>query len=484
MFKSWLVDNKGKLFLLFGLYCLVTISIGLANHPFVDDASRQVSGISSFGADYARYGSDYAAYLLEGSRHLVDLGLTTFVVSAIILTAVSSILLFVLNDEKPVKWSSVFAGVVIGINPWFMESISFRFDGPYICLSLLFSTLPYLFWKTKYFFPISVVSIFMMYNTYQASSGLYILLLLTLLYKDYLTTKVTRKHLNKMLLGLSAFLSGTFLYFIEMKLNPQLTERFGNTEIAPLSELLPTIVKNYRLYFESIINQSAHIWLVLGCLSLFLFVLLFNIKGEKVSRKLVWFSNILYLFLGFLISYGIYVAVVNPLATYRTRYMYGFAFFLGIILILLSSCLKNKYIEYVKTITIFALSYYFISFGLSYAYLLSTQNDYFEIQSVALAKELSDKIPSKDITIHTNRLLRDSPVFMSALNNYPVLSNILYSNQSLIWPNVRKFNNVTGYNLNFVLITEPLDTNEAQLINETLDYKLYKLNDEFYLIQN
>lgn len=203
-----------------------------------------------------------------------------------------------------------------------------------------------------------------------------------------------------------------------------------------------------------------------------------------MKLQLVWLTNIFYLFVGFLVSYGIYAVVVNPLATYRTRYIYGFAFFLGIIFILITTYQKDSFVDTVKAVIVVALGYYFLAFGLSYAYLLSTQNDYFEVQSVALAQELSDKIPSKDVTIYTNQLVRDSPAFISAVEHYPILNNILYSNRSLIWPNVMKFNNITGYHLNFVLITEPLDTNKAELINETLDYRLYQLDGNFYLLQD
>ena len=63
-------------------------------------------------------------------------------VSAIILTLTSVVVLYVMFDGEQISWVSAMGSVFIGINPWFLEPISFRFDAPYICLSVLVSVIP------------------------------------------------------------------------------------------------------------------------------------------------------------------------------------------------------------------------------------------------------------------------------------------------------------------------------------------------------
>ncbi|MFR6452535.1 MAG: glucosyltransferase domain-containing protein [Streptococcus sp.] len=44
------------------------------------------------------------------------------------------------------------SSIVIGVNPWFLEALSFRFDNPFMSLSILVSLLPFIFWESKKLF--------------------------------------------------------------------------------------------------------------------------------------------------------------------------------------------------------------------------------------------------------------------------------------------------------------------------------------------
>ena len=125
--------NKQKIFIIFVLYCVSACSIGVVNYPYIDDIARRIEGVGNFAAHYSRYLSEFASYIVQGSHHLTDTGLTTFVVSAIILTLTSVVVLYVMFDGEQISWVSAMGSVFIGINPWFLEPISFRFDAPYIC---------------------------------------------------------------------------------------------------------------------------------------------------------------------------------------------------------------------------------------------------------------------------------------------------------------------------------------------------------------
>jgi uncharacterized protein involved in cysteine biosynthesis len=187
-FLYFLHLNRNKILLIFFLYIFATCSVGVVNYPYIDDIARRVEGVGNFAAHYSRYLSEYASYVVQGSHHLTDTGLTTFVLSAIILTISSSLVLYVLFKGKKVSWISALGSIFIGINPWFIECLSFRFDAPYICLSVLCSVLPFILYESKAinYFMLSVVGVFLMCNSYQGSSGIFIIMLLTLLYRDYI----------------------------------------------------------------------------------------------------------------------------------------------------------------------------------------------------------------------------------------------------------------------------------------------------------
>ena len=169
--KGYIKRNKFVLSLILGVYLLVNINISLAEYPYIDDIGRQVLGYTGFSEHYSRYLSEFSARLIQGGPHLTDPGLTTNIISAFILTFASTILLFVLFPSKKVTPVLALASTVIGINPWFLEPLSFRFDNPFMSLSILVSILPFIFWESRKLFSIcSVVCIYLMCNSYQASS--------------------------------------------------------------------------------------------------------------------------------------------------------------------------------------------------------------------------------------------------------------------------------------------------------------------------
>ncbi|WP_447440472.1 glucosyltransferase domain-containing protein, partial [Staphylococcus aureus] len=47
--------------------------------------------------------------------------------------------------HKKLSLLALTAAMLVGFNPWFLQNLSFRFDSPYMSLSLLFSVLPFLF---------------------------------------------------------------------------------------------------------------------------------------------------------------------------------------------------------------------------------------------------------------------------------------------------------------------------------------------------
>lgn len=189
-FWEFIKRNKKACFIILSIYLVVNINIGLAEFPYIDDIGRQLEGYSGFSEHYSRYLSEISARLIQGGSHLTDPGLSTNIISAFILTFASVTLLFVLFPSKKVNLALTLSSTVIGINPWFLEALSFRFDNPFMSLSILVSLLPFIFWESKKLFNLfSIICIYLMCNSYQASSGIYIMMVLTLVFLELIYGK-------------------------------------------------------------------------------------------------------------------------------------------------------------------------------------------------------------------------------------------------------------------------------------------------------
>lgn len=99
-FKNYLLLNKSSALVIFIIYSVVNINIGLAEYPYIDDIGRQVLGYTGFSEHYSRYLSEFSARLIQGGTHLTDPGLTTNIISAFILTFASTILLFCFHRKR------------------------------------------------------------------------------------------------------------------------------------------------------------------------------------------------------------------------------------------------------------------------------------------------------------------------------------------------------------------------------------------------
>lgn len=478
--RSFFYTNIKQISTIFIIYMITILSIGIINYPYIDDIGRQVSGSTGFASSYARYFSEYSSYLVQGSHHLTDLGLTTFILSAVIMSIVSVLVLFLIFDGKRITWISALTSVLLGINPWFLEALSFRFDSPYICLSILVSVIPFLLYKknTIHYFLVSTICIFLMCNSYQASSGIYPVILLSLVFKDLIQNTSILDSLKKVGISIAAYGAAMAIFFVEMLFNPQLQERGTNTTLATLSDMPKAILMNYRVYFQTIYSQSAKIWVLLIFLAILLFIFQFLLIDKQIKS---FFYSVIYIIIGSCLSYGVYASFARPLAADRPRYAYGFAFFITIALIVSGKRINNYYFKLPRNIILGLLVYYMCSFSFTYSTALAAQKDSFELQSTILAQDLA-KYNQPNSAIYINKFFNDSPIFKNTAINYPILSALVPSNSDLYWPNLMWFNNLTHLNASFTpLGPEMIDQSKLKLLVSNHYYDMYQKGDKLFV---
>ncbi|WP_185939545.1 glucosyltransferase domain-containing protein, partial [Enterococcus faecalis] len=255
-FQSWLMANKNLLITSVVMCQVLVLSIGIINFPYIDDTGRQIDGNTDFARSYSRWGSEIGSWLVQGSRHLTDMGLWTHILSGFIVSVTGIIIVY--SFHKKLSLLALTAAMLVGFNPWFLQNLSFRFDSPYMSLSLLFSVLPFLFWnKNKVLFlVVSILSIFLMCNTYQASSGIYVVMVLALSLKQLLDNQSFIAVLKKAIVAMISYISAMFLYLIETKFNPEIATRGGMTTIASVKDIPKTILVNSQMYLSKITEQS------------------------------------------------------------------------------------------------------------------------------------------------------------------------------------------------------------------------------------
>lgn len=442
--KVFIAENKNKLIIIGGVYTLIQLAIGLVNYPYIDDIARRTSGDTMFAEHYARYLSEYASWLVQGDTHLTDMGLTPHFLSGLIMTICSGLLLYLFSDGKKVTYLAVFASILFGSHPWFLELLSFRFDTPYMTLSVLVSLIPFLFYRGNrcLFLLTTVVGVFLMCNSYQGSSGIYLIIFLSLLLQDWLTGSSLISLVWSGILAAVGYILGMGLYLIEMHFNPQLANRGSETSIASLGELPKTIMTNIVGYYHAILEASSPLWNFLFMLVVFLFIC-YTIIYSRRNRLLTFGVTLAYLYISFIASYGVYLVFSITLASVRPRYSYGFGCLFALILVMLANAVSKQRLSLAPKLVIAATTYYLLSFPFVYASALQEQKEDFTHQTLYLSQSIAPYVTNTRNQVLLNRLFRESPVVLNSTQNYPILKKLVPSNENLYWPNLLWFQTIS-----------------------------------------
>lgn len=481
-FIDYLKQNVVKVSFIFGSYLFVATYLGSINYYYIDDVSRRAFGSTGFAEHYARYFSEFASHLVQGNTHLTDLGLTTFILSAIILGIISTLIVYLISDISKMTWGAACASLFIGLNPFSLELLSFRFDTPYMMLSILVSILPFLWRDKKLLYGLSsIVGIFLMFNSYQASSGIYIVFVLFLGFLSLLKTLDFKKHFNFLFSSAAYFIIATGLYFVEMMFNPQLKDRGNNASIATLTDLPSAVITNIKAYFNVYLNELPELWKF--WILIILIIFLIQIVGRyKKSRIVTFLLTVPYIILTVMLSLGVYIASATELATVRPRYAYALAIFLGIIMVYVASQTKTNLQNIIGKVAVVIVTYYTFTFSMAYVAALDNQKTDFELQAGELASHLNVYVRDSNNTVYINRLFEDSPAYSNSTLNYPILDNLVPSNQLLYWPNVMWYNEITHSNVNFVAFDfSNILLDEFELLTSTYNFDIYQKDNQIYV---
>lgn len=482
--KNFIMLNKKKILGTFFAYFLPLYTIGLVNFPFIDDVDRQLRGYTGFGFTYSRWGSEIAAKIVQGSSHLVDMGIFTYLLSSFLLTLVSLIVVQKLNGS--LSWISLLSSVFIGLNPWFLECLLFRFDNPYMVLSLLFSVLPFLLYDRKVlFYLLSIISVFFMCNTYQSSSGFYIVMILAVSLKDVEKNLKFRKIVKNVFFSAIAYSLGMLLFFIQLKFSPGI---FSDTSaeglgISKIEDLPHSILNNLSTYFTMFEEKSSFIWILFAQIVLISFAIIFLILSKSNLVKTA-VSIVSYYFFGIIFSTGAYVFYSESIITRTPRYGYGLPLFIVITLIMLSSSINYVWINRYTHLLSFVIFFYLFSFPFTLAATLSNQKNSFENQSTVLYGDLNQLLDTSRNKIHLNKLFKNSVVRDSASKNYPIIWNLVPGNESVIWTNLLWFKNLNNLGDNIIIDTFSVDKVDLSVMNlekETYSYNIYTTENDIYV---
>lgn len=411
------------------LYFLSFIALIRANVYYMDDIARAERGIQGWD-DFARYLSNCLSTVVHTNHYLADVSPLTQLLAIILLAMASTIILYIFTHHHHASVGKtglikILAVMPVGISPYFLQCMSFKYDSPYMALSILFMVFPFIFYKPVFhmrsaiiYTLTSLICILGMCTTYQASSGIYPIIVIFLslkMWNDNDTIKDILKFIliSALAYGVSMFI---FRFFI---IDP--SSGYRSISMLPLNRLIPGCISNIKEYYKLVVSDYRRTWIYLIMLILLCFICLtvFNSARNKLLSAAVTLLALLCVSTS---SFGIYIFLQSP--SYDPRAMYGIGIALAIIMV---QCCSSDKIGFAKILCALT-TWCFIVFSFIYSNALAEQQRYIDYRIQLVISDLNElEIMTTDTskTLQLTGTAGKSPIIRNMPDGYDLLNKLI-----------------------------------------------------------
>ena len=425
------------------IYFVGLLAVIRANFSYIDDAGRILNGMQGWGADFSRYLSDFLSTFVNTSSSLTDISPLTTMIATLLMGLATAIAIHVITGTKKFGFWHYVVGVPIGLSPYFLECYSYKFDAPYMALSVLASVVPFLFYSKKKISPFCLAvfaSSLVVCMTYQASSGIFLVLLLLLSLRDLLETDTRRQVIGifkRLAVPAAVFLAGVLFYRLFL-MKPY--DGYVSNSLPPLLDIPIVFLRNLKHYYALVFQDFNPLWLILMGIIALLFVALSVIKSKrnKIVSLIMVGGALLAVAAG---CFGAYPLLEDPLTAPRA--MFGLTVSFGFICIFAFRLVSGNGRLLVQ-VPVFMIAWCYLVFAFTYGNTLSEQQKYatFRMEETFYVLSSNNIITEETQNITIDGELAHAPATWNAITQFPLLSRMVpkvYSGSDRFWDQHRFF---------------------------------------------
>lgn len=475
--KGRVLSHRSACILLFLVYTIGISAILRANVNYIDDVGRVIEGYKDWSS-FSRYLSDGLATITYTSNHLTDVSPLMQIIAAAVLAVSGVILLSVVYDRKQFTIWEVIAAVPLGLNPYFLECFSYKFDAPYMAISILAAIVPLVFRKSAYglYVAVSAVGTLVVCTSYQASSGIFPMIVVVLAFRMWMKKIPFRQIATFIGNSVLGFLSGLLFFYVVM-MHP--ADTYVSTSVPSMSGFIPNYISNLKQYYGNVLSDFTTLWMGIVALLVIAFLLSTITYTQRNKGVTLTLGAVLIVILA-LLCFGLYPALTAP--WFSPRAMYGF----GVMLALLCICtVQYQQKDYIK-IPALVLSWIFFVFSFTYGNALYYQNEYEDFRRELVIEDLNNmELFTNDtpITVQISGTVGFSPVLQSVSDKYPIIERLvpIMFREEWMW-GYREFYQYYGLKNVVQDTTIDLTTYNLPVIEDSMYHTIYG-NDQYILIE-
>ena len=422
--KSAKAKNKISAVKAFGLlsaiYVVGIFAIIQADFLYQDDAARAFYGYKQW--DYfARFLSTAAASLVHGGDYLVDIAPLPQIIAMVIMALSAVLALVILYDRIEFSLMEVLSMIPLGLNPYFLECVSFRFDAPYMAISVLGGIVPLVLYKQKntQYILASILGTIAVCTSYQPATGIYPVFVILIALRMWCRGVSFRDVVTFCVKSVIGYAAG--LVYFKMVLMRPASAGYVSNALPPASELLSNTMGNLMEYYRLIASDFKVLWLGLIGLLFVFFVLRMIVssrQGKVQSVVMTLAASVLML----LLVFGIYPVLADTLMAPRA--MYGF----GVLLALLCAVVAEEKICVCRKLTVLLLGWVFFVFAFHYGNALGYQREYTDFRMNLVLEDLQHQqefLGESPVKVQLTGSIGQGPLIRNLPQNYQMLNRLI-----------------------------------------------------------
>lgn len=412
------------------MYCLAIIGVSIfplliSDIYYLDDSYRVVTGIIGWSGDARPVGEIFYKILTLSNNSLPDLFPAPLILSILFLCYVFSLLSTKFSNGHTFLFALCISPVIL--NPLFNANLHFRYDSPFMVLSIAFALLPYCFsFKNKiadYLIPALFVTLAL--SSYQVSVNIFITFALI-----ELTYNITRGDIKKsviILLGRVVIILLGYLLYSKIVINLITVNSYFHEYSRIISldktgvlKLFDNLISSFAI-FSGGWNMGFRIFMLSLALISGISLIGLAIKNHKtiIGTSFLLVSWVVMLLTSILFIPGVMIFSENPL--FLSRGYVGLGGFISAMMI--PACwISFKHIRFLVAIV------YIYIIGFSYASnnAIKLENSHIENTAIRIINDIESYDTTGQIKyVDIDGQLQKSESTNIAIRAYPLIKSIL-----------------------------------------------------------
>lgn len=402
------------------IYMAGILAIVRADWYYIDDVDRATTGMNDF--DYfSRYIAYFLAQFVHADCYLTDISPLPQILAVFLLALSAVSLLYVVTGKSSYNIWNYIALIPLGLSPYFLECLSFKYDAPYMALSIMGPVMA-LLWREKKstsYLIACIIGSLTFCMTYQPAAGILPMLVVFLCVKDWNEGRDIKEITKFLLTSVIGYGAGMIIFklFILSEL-----DTYVSTSIFPLRMLIPSTLSNLKHYYSLVISDLKKEWLILIGI-IFVCYIWVTVRESKRNKFVALLMTISALGIELLLVFGVYPFLERP--SFSARAMYG----LGVLISMLAVRVTMSSKDYLAKVCVFLLSWAFFVFSFTYGNALSAQKTYTDFHVSMIVEELNklDVFQSDETTkvIEIDGTIGQSPILRNMPQDYQILNRLV-----------------------------------------------------------